>query len=105
MTDLNKFPIYKAKVVDRDKYVRGFYCAFPETTYCFAIDYINNPVKIIHCIFTYDQGDWRLPNEPRLYQIDIDTLEQVGEFNAQRKVYKDEPWIEHYKTTECTNNA
>ena len=106
MIDLNKFPIYKAKMINKDKYVRGFYFAYPETTYCFAEDYMRHPVKIIHCIITHKMSDWGLPNEPRLYQIDIDTLEQVGEFNALRKEYGDEPWIEHhYKTTECTDNA
>lgn len=105
MTDLSKFPIYKAKMIDKDRYVRGFYFAYPKTTYCFTTDYINNPVKIIHCIVTHKTGDWGLPNEPRLYQIDIDTLEQVGEFNALRKKYGDEPWIEHYNKTECADNA
>lgn len=93
MIDLNKFPIYKAKIIDNDRYIEGFYFAYPETTYCFKEDYTNHPVKIIHCIITDKIGDWGLPNYPVVYKIDIDTMEQVGEFNAQRKVYKTEPWI------------
>lgn len=105
MTDLNKIPVYRAKKLNNDRYVEGFYFAFPEVTYCITEDYINHPVEIIHCIVNHRQGDWGLPNEPKIYRIDIDTIEQIGEFNAQRKVYKDESWINYYKKMERIYNA
>jgi len=97
MADLSKIPIYKAKKINSNMYVEGFYFAFPEVTYCITEDYINHLVKIIHCIVSYRQGDWGLPNELKIHQIDIDTIEQIGEFDGTRKVCKDEPWINYYK--------
>lgn len=50
------------------KYV-GYYGEMPQTTYCRESD--PQP-EIIRCLFTYDSGDWGLPNKPRLYRIDED---------------------------------
>ena len=81
----NKFiiPYFRAKALNKDYYIEGFYMAYPNTTYCFIEDYIRSPVKIIHCIVNH-----------------LDTLEQIGYFDSQRKVYKDEPWIELISTKE-----
>lgn len=98
----NKFiiPYFRAKALNKDYYVEGFYMAYPNTTYCFIEDYIKFPVKIIHCIVNHRMTDWGLSNESRITEIDIDTLEQIGYFDSQRKVYKDEPWIELISTKE-----
>ena len=98
----NKFiiPYFRAKALNKDYYVEGFYMAYPNTTYCFIEDYVRSPVKIIHCIVNHRMTDWGLSNESRITEIDIDTLEQIGYFDSQRKVYKDEPWIELISTKE-----
>lgn len=87
-------PYFRAKVLNEDYYVEGFYMAYPYTTHCFIDDYIKFPVKIEHCIIKHRMTDWNMPNEPKIIKIDIDTLEQIGNFNPYRKEYKDEPWME-----------
>ena len=51
----NKFiiPYFRAKALNKDYYIEGFYMAYPNTTYCFIEDYIRSPVKIIHCIVNH----------------------------------------------------
>lgn len=90
-------PYYKAKVKSTDKFVEGFYFAYPETTYCFTEDYAYKPVEIHHCICCHRMSDWGLPNQAECYQIDIDTLEQIGWFDEKRKVYGTENWYEEMK--------
>lgn len=91
---MGKIPYFKAATVGNGRIVEGFYAAHPETTYCFTEDYERNPVKIIHCIITHKMTDWSLPNKAECYQIDPDTLEQIGWFDISRKVYGTENWYE-----------
>ena len=67
---------YKAKVTNRDYYVKGYYFEMPETTYCFASDPIPDT---LHFIITHEMSDWSLPNKAVMYPIDIDTLEEIDE--------------------------
>ena len=86
-------PYFRAKIMDSDRSVEGFYFAYPETTYCFTADYVNNPVKIINCICTHRMSDWGLPNRAECYRINDDTLEQIGWFDPDRLAYGAEEWI------------
>ena len=89
-----KIPYYKARDKYGDEWVKGFYFAFPETTYCFTSDYESRPVRIIHCICYHKMSDWLLPNKTLVCVIDIETLEQIGWFNCDRETYGAEPWFE-----------
>ena len=91
---MNKIPYFKATIKGGDRTVEGFYFAYPETTYCFTNDYERNPVKIIHCIVTHRMTDWSLPNQAECYRIEPDTLEHIGWFDADRRVYGTEKWFE-----------
>ena len=42
---------------------RGWYAAYPSTTYCFADDYERNPPKLIEGIVCWQMTDWCLPNK------------------------------------------
>lgn len=68
---------YKAKVLDMDKEVEGYYFQYPETTYCFAEDYDRNPPKIIHALVFSVMTDWGLPNRVHYAIIDPETLREV----------------------------
>lgn len=41
---------------------RGWYCAYPETTYVFREDYERNPPKLIEGVVCWSMTDWGLPN-------------------------------------------
>ena len=47
---------------DRKEIARGWYAAYPSTTYCFADDYERNPPKLIEGIVCWQMTDWNLPN-------------------------------------------
>lgn len=81
-----KVPYFRAKKLNSNWYLEGFYFAYPETTHCFITDY-TPPVKLIHCIATWDMTDWELPNQSRIVQIDPSTLEQIGEVNTDDIYY------------------
>ena len=66
--------LYKAKLKNKDRWIKGFYCCKKETTYCFTEDYEKFPVKTLHYIIRDEMTDWGLPNEFRFYEIDPDTL-------------------------------
>lgn len=66
--------LYKAKLKNKDRWIKGFYCCKKETTYCFTEDYEKFPVKTLHYIIRDEMTDWGLPNEFRLYEIDYETL-------------------------------
>lgn len=91
---MNKIPYFKARIKGSDRTVKGFYFAYPETTYCFTNDYERSPVEIIHCIVTHRMTDWSLPNQAECYQVEPDTLEQIGWFDADRRAYGTEKWYE-----------
>ena len=41
---------------------RGWYAAYPETTYCIKDDYERNPPRLIEGIVCWQMTDWGLPN-------------------------------------------
>lgn len=88
-----RIPYFKAVGTDGRTY-QGFYFAIPETTYCFTEDYERNPVRIIHCIANHSMTDWSMPNTANIHAIDINTLEQIGTFDASRKAYGTENWYD-----------
>ena len=65
---------YKAKALKSEQWYTGYYFEMPETTYCFTSD--PEP-KILHYLVIYHMTDWGLPNEPKLVEIDMDTIEEV----------------------------
>lgn len=72
--------LFKAKALDL-KYtqkVEGFYCSFPKYNACTSMG--DKPSDIVHCIMTYDEGDWGMSNTPKLVSIDISTLEEAGTY-------------------------
>lgn len=70
---------YRAKVINSEKYVTGYYLEFPETTYAFKEDYDRNPPRIIHALAFHEMTDWGLPNRVMVAKIDPETLEEVEE--------------------------
>lgn len=83
--------LFKAKLKDwktnpkHNRWVEGFYLKRKETTYCFAEDYEKFPVKTLHFIAEECMTDWGLPNDFRLYEIDLDTLCQCTDLNDRHK--------------------
>ena len=64
----------KAKLLNSDEWIEGYYASRKDTTYCFKEDYENHLVKTHHYILRDEMTDWGLPNELRAYEIDINTL-------------------------------
>lgn len=89
-----RVPYYTAKNKDSDKYYKGFYFAYPRTTYCFTEDYKGaHKVELIHCLVCYRSTDWGLPNEPYLVTIDVSTLQKIGEVETSDEFYIPEEYI------------
>lgn len=60
------------RVLDPDtgkEVVRGWYAAYPETTYCFAEDYKRNPPRLIEGVVCWQMTDWGLPNRMGFRQV------------------------------------
>lgn len=60
------------RVLDPDtgkEIVRGWYAAYPETTYCFAEDYERNPPRLIEGVVCWQMTDWGLPNRMGFRQV------------------------------------
>ncbi len=64
----------KAKLLNSNIWITGFYASKQETTYCFKEDYDRNPVQTRHYIICDEMTDWGLPNVFREYEIDPKTL-------------------------------
>lgn len=92
MPEENVIPVYEAQTLDGIK-VRGFYMAFPETTYCFTSDYENHPVRIRHCLCGHRMTDWGLPNEPLIKEVKRETIKLYAWFDMSRDKYGTEPWF------------
>lgn len=86
-------PYFKAKDIDTDREVRGFYFEYPETTYCFSNDYVDCKCKLIPCIVTHRMTDWGLPNVPQLVTIDKSTLEKIGNIEIDNDIYIPDTYI------------
>lgn len=69
---------YRAKLINSDREVEGYYFQYPETTYCFTEDYARHPVKTIHCLVFHTMTDWGLRNEVKMAVIDPETLREVN---------------------------
>lgn len=89
-----RIPYFEAKIKGQERFIEGFYFAYPETTYCFTEDYERHPVEIIHCIVTHRMSDWSLPNHAECFRIEPDTLRQIGWFDSDRRSYGTEAWYE-----------
>lgn len=61
--------LFKAKRIDSEKWVEGYYYKMSETTYCFKEDYERKPVPEHHYILQERMTDWGLPNQ--MVQIEI----------------------------------
>lgn len=72
--DVQKPGLYKAQCLCTGQEAIGYYFEMPATTYCFEEDYKDNPVPIRHYLVGCRMTDWGLPNEPVLYEIDVNTL-------------------------------
>ena len=94
-----KIPYFQATIKNSDRKIQGFYFEYPETTYCFSSDYEREgkPVKLIPCIAGHRMTDWGLPNEPVCYQIEKETLEQIGWVDTQEAHYFPKFWIKEGK--------
>ena len=64
----------KAKLLNSDTWIAGYYASRQETTYCFKEDYDKSQVKTHHYIICDEMTDWGLPNVFREYEIDPNTL-------------------------------
>ena len=84
--DVVKPRTYRAKELNGDRYVEGYYFEMPATTYCFTSDYEKAPIEILYCIVRHQMTDWCLPNEIRVTLIDPNTLEYAD------VIEKDEWW-------------
>ena len=62
--------LFRAKRLEDEKWVEGFYYKMNETTYAFADDYEKNPVPTHHYILFERMTDWGLPNQ--MYQVEVD---------------------------------
>ena len=49
--------------------VRGWYAAYPETTYCCAEDYERNPPRLVEGVVCWQMTDWGLPNHIGFWQV------------------------------------
>lgn len=69
---------YRAKLKSNSEItVEGYYFEMQETTYCFTEDYERNPVPTHYYLVCEHMTDWGLPNKAEMFEIDIDTLEEV----------------------------
>ena len=68
----------KAKCIETDEWVVGYYYKMAETTYCTFGDAPSVPVH--HYILQETMTDWGLPNRMLRYEVDPDTLCQCTEF-------------------------
>ena len=60
------------RVLDPDtgkEIMRGWYAAYPETTYCCAEDYERNPPRIVEGVVCWQMTDWGLPNQIGFRQV------------------------------------
>lgn len=76
----NKIPRIRVTDADTGRVYDGYYCEFPETTYCCLP---HPPIKTVRAIITYSMTDWGLSNEPRLYKLDDEIEVEFLEAEAE----------------------
>lgn len=69
--------IYRAKLLNKDYYVEGFYFQMPEFNKCPIDDGNDLEPDMIHCLVYEEPGDWNMRGNPVCVPIDVDTLEEV----------------------------
>ena len=63
--------IQKVRILDpKGRVVReGYYFEYPAYMGPGIYDGDPKPIPIRHCVMTYDQGDWNMPNTPRFLEV------------------------------------
>ena len=75
MKNIMKPKQYKAKLkCNPEITVVGYYFEMRETTHCFDK---GEDIPIHYYLIVDEMTDWNLPNEARMYEIEIDTLEEL----------------------------
>ena len=77
--------ICKAKRKDNGHWVKGYYVALRDTTYCFKEDYDTHPDNTKHYIVVDKMTDWGLPNERYWVEVDPDTVCQCTGWHDSNK--------------------
>ena len=66
--------ICRARRKDNNRWVKGYYVALRDTTYCFKEDYDAHPDNTKYYIAVDEMTDWGLPNEHHLVEVDPETV-------------------------------
>ena len=77
--------ICKAKRKDNGRWVKGYYVALRDTTYCFKEDYDTHPDNTKHYIVVDKMTDWGLPNEHYWVEVDPETVCQCTGWHDSNK--------------------
>ena len=76
MNEIKKPSKYKAKSLKTNHWYEGYYFEMPETTCCCVGD--REP-EIKHFLVYHEMTDWDLPNDIKVIEIDVSTLEEIIE--------------------------
>ena len=68
--------------------VRGWYAAYPETTYCVKEDYERNPPRLIEGVVCWEMTDWGLPNRMGFRQVTAPHKIEIIPPNTNRQEVK-----------------
>ena len=68
--------------------VRGWYAAYPETTYCLKEDYERNPPRLIEGVVCWEMTDWGLPNRMGFRQVTAPHKIEIIPPNTNRQEVK-----------------
>lgn len=63
---------------------RGWYAAYPETTYCVKEDYERNPPRLIEGVVCWQTTDWELPNRIGFRQVTAPHRIEVLPFDFEK---------------------
>lgn len=78
-----KIKKYKAKVIDGDYIIHGFYYQCPKYTANPLGDGAPDEPEIEHFIVSWMPGDWGLPGQTILQKIDPEWLQEEGEVEVK----------------------
>lgn len=71
-----KVPVFRAKDLDSNEYVEGFYCEYPVTSISPNIS-MSEYSNVARCLLTYRPGMMGIVNEPVGCTVDVTTMEFV----------------------------